>query len=1022
MAKTTATKDAISTPKEIRDLVDKFAEHREMYQRGDYKEASLRNDFLNPFFIALGWDVYNTNGKHELYRDVILEQSMRVEQTVRAPDYCFRIGGTAKFYVEAKKPSVDIKSDVGPAFQLRRYAWTAKLSLSILTDFEEFAVYDCRVKPDKEDKASTARVMLLKYDEYVERWDEIASIFSLTAIEKGAFDKFAESNKKKRGTAEVDAAFLEEISGWRESLAKNLSLRNESLEERELNVAVRRIIDRIIFLRMCEGRGIEDYGQLQMLLNGDAVYRRLVEMFYRADQKYNSGLFHFEEERGREEPDTLTPQLAVDDKVIKDIVRQLYFPDSPYEFAALPADILGQVYEQFLGKVIRLTAGHRAKIEDKPEVRKAGGVYYTPTYIVDYIVENTVGKLVEGKTPQQVGGLTAAFKPAKGARPLSVLDPACGSGSFLIVAYQYLLNWYLKQYTEGSRAEKHSRGLHPRVYKSPTGDWRLTTAERKRILLAHIYGVDIDSQAVEVTKLSLMLKALEGETKESVQRMLILKQRALPDLANNIKCGNSIIGRDFYNGQQRSLLEENEQHRINVFDWRGEAGFPEVMQEGGFDAVIGNPPYIRMETFKELKVYLRSRYKVHDERADLYAYFIEREHQLLRDGGMFGMIVSNKFLRANYGRKVCELISDVAQPLRIIDLAGLPVFRCATVRTIVLITQRGGGKARARYSPPPDRETFQAIQSETVTLAEGTDPIAYAVPAQAVKGAVWNLMRPMVAALMRKLEREATTLATFVDGRICRGIVSGLNEAFVLNAEQRERIVKKNPRAKKIIYPFLQGRCIERYCLKPANEYLIYTPHGIDMTPYPAVLEHLSAFRKSLEQRATEQEWYELQQPQFAYKKWMESPKIVFPDIATSCRFAIDRDGHFGANTVYFMPTDDKMLLGLLNSRVAGFYFKQVCAALEGPGEAYLRFFGQYLESFPVKLPKAAKDQTRLIKLVEEYMELQKQVEAARGGHARVVKERILDHVDHQINDLVNLLYGLMEEEIQLVAESGKSE
>ena len=265
MAKKTDLTAARETtaPREVRALVENFAEHRETYHQGDYKEASLRNDFLNPLFIALGWDVYNSKAKHEAYRDVILEQSMRVEKSVRAPDYCFRVGGTPKFFLEAKKPVIDIKSDISPAFQLRRYAWTAKLPLSILTDFEEFAVYDCRIKPDKGDKASTARVMLLSYADYVERWDEIASVFSLSAIERGSFDKYAESTKKKRGTAEVDAAFLEEIEAWREALAKNLSLRNDAITDRELNFAVQRIIDRIIFLRMCEGRDIEPYGRLQ---------------------------------------------------------------------------------------------------------------------------------------------------------------------------------------------------------------------------------------------------------------------------------------------------------------------------------------------------------------------------------------------------------------------------------------------------------------------------------------------------------------------------------------------------------------------------------------------------------------------------------------------------------------------------------------------------------------------------------------------------------------------------------------
>jgi uncharacterized protein YdcH (DUF465 family) len=281
-------------------------------------------------------------------------------------------------------------------------------------------------------------------------------------------------------------------------------------------------------------------------------------------------------------------------------------------------------------------------------------------------------------------------------------------------------------------------------------------------------------------------------------------------------------------------------------------------------------------------------------------------------------------------------------------------------------------------------------------------------------------MQPQVAALMRKLERDATTLDDFVEGKICRGIVSGLNEAFVLSGEQMRRIVKKNPRAKKIIHSLLQGRSIERYSVTPVDEYLIYTPHGIDMKPYPAVLEHLAHYRQSLEQRATEQEWYELQQPQFAYKQWMESPKIVFPDIATSCRFALDGGGHFGANTVYFIPTDNLMLLGLLNSRVAAFYFKQVCAALEGSGEAYLRFFGQYLESFPVRLPQAEKDKARFIRLVEEYKELQEHVAAAREGHARVVKERILHHTDQQIDEMVYKFYGLSEEEIRLVEEGTK--
>lgn len=632
MAQSPPAADPAPVPQVVRDLVDKFAEHQETYHRPGYNESQLRADFLDPLFIALGWDIYNTAGSHEAYRDVILEQALRVEKSVRAPDYCFRIGGTPKFFVEAKKPAVDIKSDVSPAFQLRRYAWTAKLPLSILTDFEELAVYDCRIKPDKDDKASTARVLFLKYTELVDRWQELADVFSHDAIRKGSFDKFAESNKKKRGTAEVDEAFLEEIESWREALAKNISLRNDEVTDRELNFAVQLIIDRIIFLRMCEGRGIEPYFRLGSLLNGGSgVYPRLVDLFHRADEKYNSGLFHFTKEKGRDEPDRFTTELTIDDKVLKDIIRRLYYPESPYEFAAMPAEILGQVYEQFLGKVIVRSGRTRVRVEDKPEVKKAGGVYYTPSYIVDYIVENTVGKLLEGKTPQAVGGLTAAWKPAKNGRPLTVLDPACGSGSFLIVAYQYLLNWYLNQYVEVDDPKQHTQGKAPRIYQTLQGDWRLTGAERKRILLAHIYGVDIDFQACEVTKLSLLLKVLDGETDESLQRQakLFHKERALPDLANNIKCGNSLIGPDFYNRQQGELFEARDQLRINAFDWKKEFRNVIAGAGGGFNAIIGNPPYIRIQTMTEWTPqeteYLKSRYAAAAEgNYDIYVVFMER--------------------------------------------------------------------------------------------------------------------------------------------------------------------------------------------------------------------------------------------------------------------------------------------------------------------------------------------------------------------------------------------------------------
>jgi len=999
----------MAPPAIVAELVDRFDSHRDAYRSGHYNEAQVREEFLNPFFEALGWDVYNRKGYAEAYKEVIHEAAIKVGGTTKAPDYCFRAGGgVPSFFVEAKKPSIDIRDAISPAYQLRRYAWSAKLPVSILTDFEELAVYDCRVRPVKTDRAATARVLYHNYHEYPECWDELAGLFSPEAIRRGDLDKFIASKKVKKGTAEVNAAFLREIESWRELLARNIALRNKALPQRELNFAVQRTIDRIVFLRICEDRGIERYGSLRAALNGPNVYRRLGELFQRADERYNSGLFYFTPENGRSDPpDELTLGLAIDDKVLKEIVKALYYPDSPYEFSVFPAEILGQVYEQFLGKVIRLTRGHRAVVEDKPEVKKAGGVYYTPTYIVDYIVQHTVGKLVEGKKPQQ-------------AARLRILDPACGSGSFLIGAYQYLLDWHRDWYVADG-AEKHARGRKPKLYRGRSGEWRLTSAEKKRILLNNIYGMDIDPQAVEVTKLSLLLKVLEGESQETLSNQLrLFHERALPDLADNIKCGNSLIGPDFYENRQMELFDEEEVYRINAFDWQAE--FPDIFKRKnpGFDAVIGNPPYIRMEAFKELKTYLRERYDCHDERTDLYVYFIEREHELLRTGGQFGMIVSNKFLRANYGENIRRYVVDNASVERIVDLAGLRVFAKPTVRTIVLITEKGTRTSTAVYSPPPKQDKFFHVQAGSKTLAEVSSPLKYDVDARRLNADGWRLLREECALLLERLASKGMPLKERVDGKVCMGIKSGLTQAFVISRDQRDDIVVRNPEAAEILRPFVQGRHIRRYSLSPPGEFLIYTHHGIGMARYPAVLQHLRPFKRRLETRATKQKWYELQQPQYAYVEFLRKPKIVFPDIATSCRFSLDTQGHFGANTVYFLPIDDLRLLGLLNSRVGYFYFAQNCAALEGPGDAYLRFFGQYMEGFPIPCldEQAEKMAQRLCKQVEGMLSLHKELESARTGHEKTVVRRQIATTDREIDRMVYELYGLTEEEITIVEDA----
>ncbi|MDP6381064.1 MAG: restriction endonuclease subunit M, partial [Phycisphaerae bacterium] len=362
----------MDAPKEIIELVERFERFAPEYQSLSYNETRVRREFIDPFWTALGWDVANTAGYAEAYKDVLHEDAIKIGGATKAPDYCFRIGGGRKFFLEAKRPAVSIKENAAAAYQLRRYAWSAKLPLSVLSDFEEFASYDCRKRPTQDDKATTARLLYIPYTDYPTEWDKIASVFSKEAILKGSFDKYTESVRGRRGTATVDTEFLKEIETWRNDFARNIALRNPKLTVRQLNFAVQKTIDRIIFLRMCEDRGIEPYAQLQALISGPKIYRRLLDIYQRADQKYNSGLFHFSVERTRPgEPDELTPRLRIDDNTLKSILGRLYYPDCPYEFSVLPVEILGNVYEQFLGKVIRLTRGHHAKVEEKPEVRKA---------------------------------------------------------------------------------------------------------------------------------------------------------------------------------------------------------------------------------------------------------------------------------------------------------------------------------------------------------------------------------------------------------------------------------------------------------------------------------------------------------------------------------------------------------------------------------------------------------------------------------------------------------------------------
>jgi Eco57I restriction-modification methylase/TaqI-like C-terminal specificity domain/N-6 DNA Methylase len=1011
----------MSAPREIIDLIDRYSRNADSYRSSQYGETEVRIEFINPFFKCLGWDVDNTQGFAEAYKDVINEDAIRIGGHMKAPDYCFRIGGTRKFFLEAKRPSVNLKTDPEPAYQLRRYAWTAKLPLSILTDFEEFAVYDGRMQPAHTDKASAARIEYLTFSQYPERWDWIAATFSKDAVLKGSFDKYAETSKLKKGTATVDAAFLKEIEGWRELLAKNIALRNENLSQPELNYAVQVTIDRILFLRMCEDRGVEHYGQLGALQNGAAVYGRLKELFRKADERYNSGLFHFTKEHDRaEEPDRLTTAINVDDKPLKDIFKSLYYPDSPYEFSVLPAEILGQVYEQFLGKVIRLTGNHRAIVEEKPEVRKAGGVYYTPTYIVDYIVKNTVGKLLEGKTPKQ-------------AAKLKILDPACGSGSFLLGAYQFLLDWYLHQYTEANKIKPVKE-----IFQGRGGAWYLTSAAKKRILLDNIFGVDIDPQAVEVTKLSLLLKVLEGESQQTLERQLLLfHERALPDLANNIKCGNSLIGPDFYDGQQLTLFDEEERYRINVFDWNAE--FPAIMKAGGFDAVIGNPPYIRIGNIEEhLRPFLYEKYEV-NHRFDIYVVFVQRAFELLSRDGCLGYILPNKFFTAEYGSTLREYLSSRRAVKKIVDFGDQQVFEGASTYTCLLFLDR----------TPQSETCYIAATVEKQAMSQPTGG-ALTVAASGLTAKPWSFQS---AAASNLVQRLATFPSIGNHFEFERGLETGADDVFLLHAESSSEndilLVSSGAEStpfeieRAFLRKVVKGAVdVRRYFIEANNRYVLFPYRHEGGEPkaltedflkkhFPLAWKYLSRNRATLRERKSDR-WFEYRRRNYDLRD--DVSRILVPSIGTRPCFAFDDAGayHFvgsgggggGGYGLTLKPektTSSLYLLALLNSRLIDWLAKLTNSRF---GNGYYSYNRQYVAPLPIRsidfgnaIEKSRHD--TLAGMATQMITLHKRLATAKTPHETKSLETQIAATDRQIDNLVYELYGLTPEEIQVVESAG---
>lgn len=961
-------------------------------------ETETRRYYIDKFFEALGWDVGNEKGK----REVIHEDIVKVKGKTKFPDYGFYFKGKRVFFVEAKDTKVDIKNDSRPAFQLRSYAWSAKLGVSILTDFEEFAVYDCTVRPKENDRTEAARIKYFTYEDYLKEgvFDYIYDLFERENVANGSLDAYSENLCNRKGSETVDVHFLSTLDELRTKLAVVISKLNREMSEKDINYAVQQIIDRIIFLRVAEDRNVENYGLLALAnpknkneddfknygFNGEnSYYENLNYIFDRANEKYNSGLF---------DEDAIVRNLNIDDKTIKDIIDELYTPKNPYQFSVIPVEIIGNAYEQFLGKTISIDKNHKAVIELKPEVRKAGGVYYTPEYIVDYIVANTVGEAIKGKTPDEIVNI-------------KILDPACGSGSFLLGAYKYLLNYH-KEYFLKNKTKKYMGSRYEIIDESGN----LALWVRKQILINNIFGVDIDSNAVEVAKLSLLLKSFEDSfnVNEYGQGSL-LNEKILPSLDNNIKCGNSLIGNDFY--ESHLDLDDAALYKINCFDWN--LKFRDIMKSGGFDVVIGNPPYVQIQGMeKELKEgYKEANYKNYISTGDIYQLFFEKGLDVLKIGGIVGMITSNKWMRAGYGAITRDYFYRNANVNGVIDLGG-GRFQGATVDTSIILYSKKDDEIKIN-----EPKEFKAIKfyddlSELNNIKFGDDRVI------AYHDKEWVIMNNIENSIFEKINKHKPLKDW--DINIYRGILTGFNEAFIIDEETKNNLIKEDAKSAEIIKPVLRGRDIKRYsCNYDNGLYLINTHNGIkeknippiDIKDYPAIKKHLDKYYKELSKRLDKGITpYNLRN--CAYLLEFDKPKIIYQEICQQASYSLDEDNSFINNTAYIMVSKNyslKLLLGLLNSKLYWWFFTKNNMTL---GSSGIRMLAMYIETLPI--PEVDKDtESKLVNLVDNIIDLNKKLSSEKNPNTIEMLNTRIQAVDAAIDKIVYALYGLNDDEIGII-------
>ena len=1017
-------------------LVDAFSANLSHYKSPSYPETAARNQFIDSFFEALGWDVddeggagprrevvvenrqrtdVRTAGEEEWDDDLTAEELAERTTETRFPDYVFRIDLRNRFVAEAKKPSVNLTRKA-PSFQAKSYAWTMRLPVAVLTDFEELRVFDARYRPNY-DEPETGLIggFNLRFTDYLGAWDSIWGLLSREAVVSGSLDQFISRNPA-RGAQPVDRSFLSDLAQWRVRVAEDLKDRNPDLDRWEIAESTQRILDRVVFTRVMEDRGIVAEPILRRHARLVDSYRKLAPEFRRLDAVYNGQLFayHFSE------------RLDLSDEVFQRLVASMYFP-APYRFDVVAVDLLGSIYERFLGQEITVSDRGGVVVEDKPEVRHAGGVYYTPRWIVERIVERTVGPLVEGKTPKAVANV-------------KIVDPACGSGAFLLGAFDYLVAWHERYYDEHPNDNANGH------FVTSTGERRLTADTKSTILANNLFGVDLDAQAVEVTQMSLYLALLQDENLATLQAQQRLFQTAfLPKLDHNIRWGNSLLASD---DLPDDVLFGNEElrRRVNPLDWWDAAGgFGDVFarRRSGFDAVIGNPPYTRVQILRRFRpeetAAYQAKYRSASEGSfDIASPFIERGLELLRPDGRLGFIVSRGFCETAAGRPLREQLSAGRHVQEIVDFGAGLVFDPVSAYTVILLLGKSPSRSwrLTRVPSPPSLPALLAAEADDSLLTA-------TLPATDLGSGEWTLDVPAESELLQRLSQGHPSLGDVCGNVIFQGVVTGADYVYRLRdlgpgPEPGVRQVGRRDKdvtgfiEEALLRPVYAGRSDIRRFDVAASSDVLFVPYRrprptepfvlmthADLTRYPNAQVWLNDHEGELRSRAgdwTEHNWWAFSRRQNLER--FEEAKILVPYMIDHLCAHLDGQEHFFVNVTtggYGIPTsgiDDPLYLtALLNSRLLSWVLRRYSRAFRGGWFAARK--GNL-----VRLPIAQPTINRRAEVVEAY-------QRCVASHAALVDSP--DGTEHELavrahrdtvrrfDRMIDGLYGLTRADVTLV-------